>query len=365
MPDPQPQQAGPPPTLILNGFDGLKNTVQAERMTPHDLVRATNVTLDDAGQLSRRRGFTRKLSGNAHSPFTASGGQVFIVLNGALGWLRRDYSFQPLRAGIAADPSAGTPPLSYAQVGDTVYFSSPAESGKIAISTMTVADWGVPESLWLSPVVLPTATLQPIAGKLLRKPPNASGLAYFNGRIYLAVGRIVRVTELYLYDWVDATKGFWPFEADVTMVGAVGDGVYIGTAEGLWFVSPQIRMDGSSSGMKRTRVMDSPVIPGSMVMIPAELGNPPQVPATADTPMQVALMFMTTNGVCVASNGGTATNLTESKFFFPEALSAAALFRRQDGMNQYVVATRGGGDPQNNAAIGDYLDATIIRASHA
>ena len=362
---PDPQQAGPPQTLILNGFDGLKNTVQAERMTPRDLVRALNVTLDDAGQLSRRRGYTKKLSGNAHSPFTATAGQVFLVLDGVLGMLRRDYSFQALRAGIASDPSAGLTPLSYAQVGPTVYFSSPTDSGKIDVGTLAVSNWGAPRSLWLSPVVNPTTTLAQIAGKLLRKPPNGAWIAYFNGRIYLGVGSVVWYTELFLYDWVDATKNFLQFEAEVTMVGAVGDGIYVGTAEGLWFVSPQIRLDGSSSGMKRQRMMDSPVIPGSMVTIPGELGNPPQVPQTADTPMQVALLFMTTNGVCVASNGGTATNLTEAKFFFPEALNAAAMYRRQDGMNQYVAAARGSGDPTNNAAIGDYLDATIIRASHA
>jgi hypothetical protein len=364
MPDQQ-QPQGPPQSLVLNGFDGLKNTVQAERMTPRDLVRARNVTLDDVGQLSRRRGFTKRISGDAHSLFTLTDGRALVVIDSVLGVLSTGYGFTPLRPVVGAGPSAGATGLSYVQIDDTVYFSSPADSGKVSLSSLAVSAWGVPESLWLSPVVLPTKTLQPIAGKLLRKPPNASWITWFNGRIYLAVNKVVWTTELYLYDWVDATKGFYPFEGEVTMVGAVGDGVYVGTDEGLWFVSPQIRMDGSSSGMKRVRVMDSPVVPGSLVTIPAELGNPPQVPATADTPVQVALMFMTTNGACVAANGGTATNLTESKFFFPNAASAAALYRRQDGMNQYVAAMRSDGGPTTNAAIGDHLDATIIRASHA
>ena len=359
-----PTQA-PPESLVLERFDGLKNTVQRERMTPRDLLRARNIDLDDAGQVSRRRGFARKLAGNAHSLHEATDGTVLAVLNGSLGVLNRDYSFEALRAGIAADPRAGIAQLSYADVGATTYYSSPTDSGAIDVSARRVGNWGVPTPFWLSPVVNPTQTLPGIAGKLLRKPPNASALAYFNGRVYLAVDKVVWYTELYLYNWVDATKNFLPFEAAVTMIGAVGDGLYVGTDEGLWFLSPQIRLDGSSSGMKRTRVMDSPVIRGSMVAIPSELGNPPQVPLTADTPVQIALMFMTVTGACVASNGGAATNLTESKFIFPSAVSAAALFRRRDGVNQYVTATRsGGGGPVSAAAVGDRLDVTIVRASH-
>ena len=74
---------------------------------------------------------------------------------------------------------------------------------------------------------------------------------------------------------------------------------------------------------------------------------------------------MTANGFCVAQDGGQVYNLTESKFFFPQAQSAAAMFRRQDGMNQYITSMQSGGDPQNAAAIGDYIDVTIIRASAA
>ncbi len=102
-----------------------------------------------------------------------------------------------------------------------------------------------------------------------------------------------------------------------------------------------------------------------MVLIPSELANPPQTGLDADTPLQVSLSFMTTNGFCVGQDGGQTLNLTEGKFFFPAAQSAAAMFRRQDGMNQYIAAMQSGGDPQNNAAIGDYIDVTIIRASAA
>jgi hypothetical protein len=358
-PDPNAPQPGDP--IVLAKFDGLKNTLQPERLSPRDLVRARNVTLDDGGQVSRRRGFAQKVSGNAHSLFNTSRGHTLAVINGTLGVLHQDYSFLALQTGIGTNPAAGVGlGLAYAQVGPQVYYTSALDSGIINLPTLTAGPWGVGAELWLSPVVNPTATLPAIRGQLLGKPPNATSLAYYRGRILLAQGNVLWATEPWLYNFVDKTAGYKQFEGAITLVGAVGDGVYVGTDEGLYFLS-----GATYPEWKKDRVMDSPVVPGSMVLIPAELGNPPQVPQGADTQLQVALMFLTSQGVCVASDGGTTTNITESKMFFPSATSAAAFYRRQDGMNQYIAAAQSGGTPTNNAAIGDYVSATIIRASAA
>ena len=355
-PPPGPQPGDP---VIFSKFDGMKNTVQSERLGPHDLLTATNVTLDDTGQLSRRRGSTLQVSGNAHSLFTSAQGDItLVVLNGDLVILNKDYSTYDLATEISTDPSQGLPGLAYAQVGRKVYFSSPTDRGVVDLDGQVVGVWGSGEDYWLSPVVNPTATLPAVAGRLLRQPPNATVLCYFNGRIYLAQGKTMWATVLYAYNFVDTTAGYKQFEGVITMIGAVGDGIYVGTDEGLYFLS------GSSyDTLKKVRVMDSGVIPGSMVTIPSELGNPPQESLGADTPLQVSIAFMTTNGFCAAQDGGQVYNLTETKFFFPQASSAASMYRRQDGMNQFVTTMQSGGDPTNNAAIGDFIEGTIIRAS--
>ena len=74
-------------------------------------------------------------------------------------------------------------------------------------------------------------------------------------------------------------------------------------------------------------------------------------------------MFMTAMGVCIGESSGKTTNMTESKYVFPGSVSAAALYRRQDGVNQYISTLQNGGAPLQTAAIGDYLDVTIIRGS--
>ena len=275
---PQPQPPNIPPTsVVFDKFDGLKNTLQPERLGPRDLVRARNITLDDSGQMSRRRGFTKQVSGNAHSLFTTTEGVTLVVLNGALGILNPDYSFVSLATGIGGDPSVGAAPLSYVQVGPSVYFSGLTDRGIVDLSvpgSPSVGPWGNATDLWLSPVVNPTATLPAIAGRLLGRPPNATALAYYNGRIYLMQGRTLWWTELWLYNYVNKTKTYATFEADGTMLGAVGDGVYVGTTEGLWFLSPKQVKFGEPPEMGRVRVMDSPVIPGLRGLHAVRAGQP-------------------------------------------------------------------------------------------
>ena len=353
---PQPPPDAPPDSIVFTGFTGLKNTVDATRLTEKELERAVNIDLDDTGQPHRRRGRTRVSPGAFHSLFSSDNGKLFGVKNQQLGVINPDYSFLPLMSGIGAQPPLVQ--LAYAQVGDSIYFSSPNECGIISESAKTVGRWGPTTDIWLSPVINPTKGLPAIAGRLLGAPPLATYLAYWNGRIYLAQDNLLWATELYLYNMIDKTKNFFQFEAPITMVGAVGDGLYVGTQEGCWFLS------GSSlKELKRVRVLDSPVIPGSMVTMPSEVANPPQVDLGQDTPVSLGLLFMTTNGYCAGQNSGQCFNLTESKFIFPEAVSARALYRVQDGVHQYVAVLDSGGAPTSSAAIGDYADAELIRAA--
>jgi hypothetical protein len=355
MPPPEPQ--GQPESVTFSRFDGLKNTVSLERLGSKDLVSATNIDLDDDGEAHRRRGYTQVVTGNFHSLYTSEDGVIYGVCNGDLGIINPDYSVVALQSGIGEDPTAGGLGLTYVQVGKNIYFTSLSNNGIIDTKTQTVGPWGPSQDFWFSPVVDPSATLPAIRGRLLGPPPLASFLAYFNGRLYLGTKNVLWATEMFAYGLVDKTKGFTQFEGDLTMIGEVTDGLYIGTTEGVWF------LEGPSYPLKRTRVMDSPAIPGSMVYVPGELANPPQIGLDTDTTTQVSVMFMTTRGVCVGMDGGKTYNLTESKFFFPVAKRSFAFFRRQDGMNQYITVNDSEGQLVNGARIGAYVDPEIVRGN--
>lgn len=355
MPPPEPQ--GQPESVVFSRFDGLKNTLSFERLGERDLSRAVNVDLDDDGQLHRRRGQTKVGSGNYHSLFTSESGVTYVVCNGELSILNPDYSLVGLQSGIGSDPASGAQGLQYVPIGGQIYFTSATNAGIIYEAEQSVGPWGPSQDIWLSPVVNPTTNLPAIRGRLLGSPPLATSLAYYNGRLYLGQGNVVWATELFSYNFVDKTKNYLQFEGNVLFLGEVTDGLYVGTTEGVWFLA------GPAFPLKRTRVMDSPVIAGSMVYIPGELANPPQIGENTATEVAISIMFTTTRGICVALDGGRAYNLTEGKFFFPVAKRASAFFRRQDGMNQYIVVGDSEGQPLNGARSGDYVDPAIVRGN--
>lgn len=341
---PQDNQEQLPDSVMLQRFVGLKNTVSRERLTPEELEKAQNIDLDDVGQPRRRRGYTKVASGNYHSMHRVES-KVFIVRDGTLGVLNPDYSLTALKAGM------GQEKVAYAHVGGTTYFSSRVTSGKV-LEDNTVEDWGVSDDTgeWISPVVNPTSTLSPIHGQVLSKPPIAEHLAYYNGRIYMAEERTLWATELWMYDYIQTTKNFMPFEYDIVGLGAVLDGIYVGTTGGVWF------LNGAGLGQfQLIHVSDHAMIPGSVVNVPADLVRPDR------NRSRQAILYMTNEGLYSGLDSGVAYNLTEDRVVFPEAASMAAMYRAQDGINQYVGVADAGGTPASKARIGDHVDAEIRR----
>ncbi len=362
MTSPTPPQ-GPKPgdPVIFDRFLGMNNTVAPERLTVGELERALNVDLDDTGHVRRRRGRRLLVLGDYHSLHRAKTGNVYVVKDQVIHRLNADVltvlpeDIAPV--GIASlGVSAGIEPLAYVDVGDRVYFSSSVASG-IVNADHSVSPWGGFDSgsrEWVSPVVRPSETLPEVRGKVIGLPPAATALAEHNGRVYLANGRVVWATELYRHGMVDKTKNFWQFEADVTMLAGVSNGLFVGTTQALWFVS------GPFEKAKRERVMDSGVVPRSVVWLPSDAVLPPSV-REGMTQTKPAIMFLTGDGVCVGLESGACFNLTGSKMTFPDAQAAAAVYRSSDGISQYVAVTETGGTPASAARFGDYVDAEIRR----
>lgn len=338
----------PPESIVLEQFHGIRNTVSEERLRPGELSAAVNVDLDDVGQLRRRRGFQLLDGANYHSLRTL-GERTYVVKDGVLGELYADFSH-------AALIEVGSDPVSYVAVGETIYFASRAASGKIVDGA--VQPWGQQggSGQWVSPVMRPTETLGEIAGRMLHAPPLATELELYKGRIYLASERWLWATELYLYDLVDRTRNFIPFEHDITMIRAVGDGLFVGTTAKLLFLQGTL-----AKGLRYTTVVDAPVIRGSAVSVPTAEVHPEA--RRAPVPEGDSPVFMTGAGVCVGLDGGQVFNLTRGKTVFPPAASAAALYREDQGANSYVAVTDSAGGASANARIGDYVDAQIVRAS--
>jgi hypothetical protein len=343
MPAPPPEL---PESIIIGQFTGMKNTVSQERLGPSELERAINIDIDDAGQARRRRGYTRVIAGSFHSVRSIAA-KVLAVRDGTLGLVRDDYSFTDIMF-------VGNAPLVYTEVNGEVYFCSAIVQAVISVTDVARA-WGqtAGQGQWLSPVLSPTETLGPVAGKLLGDPIRATCLETYKGRIYMAAGKTLWATELFNYHLVDRTKNFMQFEHEIVLVMSVDDGLYVGTTGGLYF------LQGTLGQFKLTQVNSDAVLPGSGQRIPTELVHPQA--RNQPIPSGEAAVFMTSSGVMAGFDNGTCYNLTSGTMIFPQGVNAASLFRQDQGANSYIAAVDSAGGPASSARIGDYVDAEIVR----
>lgn len=319
----------PPESIVVDQFLGLNNVRSPERLAMGELSIAQNIVLDDARQARSRQGYVRGDTASYHS-FRNIAGRAFIVKDGVLGVLAgTGPTFTPIA-------TVGTDPLSYTSVGDEVYASSVSWSGKIDADNI-VSTWGLASSTarWVSPVMTPTDTLGQIAGRRLSAPPLSGLIEEHNGRIYLAVGNMLWVTELYLYSQVDRDKNFIQFEHPITMLYSGDGGLYVGTTREIYFLPGTF-----SQGMKISTAMDAGAIPGSLVEIPAPMIHPGA--GNQLIPEGYVPVFTTTAGICVGLAGGEVHNLTQGRVEFPAMTQAAALHRADPGNSQYIVADVGG-----------------------
>lgn len=317
-----------PESIMLQAFNGLRNNIAEERLAVGDLSIARNIDIDDVGQLRVRPGFERHETDACHS-FKEIAGRHFGVVDGVLGTFALDRTFTPIA-------TVGDDPLSYFAVGDSVYVSSISYSAVIS-STNVPSPWGIAGDAgeWFSPVMTPTDTLGEVAGRQLSAPPLSAIIETYRGRGYLAVGNVLWITELYLYDKIDRTRGYVQFEHTITMVVAVGDGVYVGTTKGLYFLQGAF-----AEGMKYGTIFESPVMPGSVAMVPTSKVHPSarqQPIPEGDSPV-----FTTQAGICVGLDGGTVYNLTHDRVTLPALTGGAAVYRDDPGRSIYVFADEGG-----------------------
>ena len=405
--------------MELKKFIGLANTVDPEALPEGSLAQAINVDIDDQGKLHRRRGLQLAAAGSFHSVFTSSEDVTFAVLNGDLCRLDGSMHTTVIQAGVGYDK------ISYCQIGERIFAKSRTQAlrfsakgpvmawGVPLVDSFTLAQTSgiMPLAQYRVAVTYTRsldglevgATVQQILasggiavtgipiiggytanvyvstpngevmflvaegvgssygismgaqelGVPLRTldiyPPIGTGpLATQKGRIFIWDGCILWATEPYQQERVRRATGFRMFESAGTFIGAVVDGLYIGTETAVWFMGGEF--DDAS------------------LAIVSSDGAPAQSPQQIDLSyvtdgkeQGVGLVFMTHAGIYVGMPSGKALNLTGNTFLFPKASEIAALFRRQDGINQFVGAATHPGTPTGSARFGDFVDAEIIR----
>jgi hypothetical protein len=122
----------------LRGYSGLRNDLPAERLPADALTTADNIDLDDSGMPSRRDGYALALAGvGAHSLWANEAGDFALFVAGStLRRLNADMTGTDMVSGLTDGLR-----MSYAEIGDTVYFCNGAQRGSFVAGAYRV--WGI------------------------------------------------------------------------------------------------------------------------------------------------------------------------------------------------------------------------------
>lgn len=176
--------------------------------------------------------------------------------------------------------------------------------------------------------------------------------AYFNGRLYAMTGDLLSWSEPNHYTLWNPELNFMPFSEPGTMLAASpegGSGVYVGLGSRTYY----LRGDDPSTA-SLVEAYPAGVIAGSLAYVPGEK-LPMDGPPAARVPMWLA-----SNGVfCAGLGDGTVLPVTEARFATKLSTRAAAMYRHQNGLSQYVATLVNATD--NPAAVGASVSATIVR----
>lgn len=167
----------------------------------------------------------------------------------------------------------------------------------------------------------------------------AETLEYYRGRMYYAAGNILWFSEPFQYGLFNPSENFIVFDAPVTLVEAVEDGIYL-ACDQTYFLA----------GTEPKEFRQQQIFPfGAARFSSTKHARSPDTSWYSD------------RGIVIGSNGGTAT-LIQNDNVMPEAhLRGATLVKEYNSLNQIISAVSGSPAAASLAAL-DYMDAEITRA---
>jgi hypothetical protein len=381
----------------LKAAAGVRNDVPLERFGKSDLASGVNVDIDKTGKVSRRAGQRQVLAGADIHSLTQTSSRMFFVDGTDLLELHPSFTTSPLKTGLAIGrrmtflglnqkvyfmngADAGVIVGSHVQrlgveVPAPVHVVAIGDDGDYGVTMTYVRNDGtesgargyvfvrsaeIPSMLLTLPVStdpdvvskrlyittmdgevpylaaeVDNATLSyqhselgPLAivcsTQFLSPMPSGDVLAAYNGRLYIARGNLLVYSEPYNYETCDMRMNYIQFPDRVTIIAPVKDGIYVGTETETLFLR----------GADPAEFAAETVAPVGSIFGTLVYADPGFV--TKDGLKGQAPMWMTTRGVCAATESGVFTELTSGRYVLPDATSGAGLYRYQRGVPQYI-----------------------------
>ncbi|QEL64779.1 hypothetical protein OTERR_13030 [Oryzomicrobium terrae] len=253
------------------------------------------------------------------------------------------YRFMVAWAEADGAESPGTYPVALdVQAGDAIQLTglstvAPPEAAvlNIFMTEPNGAQFYLAASLLVS-VLMPVFELRDLPA-LSRAPtswqratlPGGQIIRGYNGRVLVARGAMLYYTEPYHRGLLDPTKGYIPFDADITLMEPCQNGVYVAAGDTTWWLQ--------GADIAQAEMM--PVLPYGAV-----LGTGCTMPNSND------VWWYSPRGMVIGSQDGLAKNVQEANVITGGAGYGASVVREQGGMRTLITsvfdsAAAVGGDP--------------------
>lgn len=184
--------------------------------------------------------------------------------------------------------------------------------------------------------------------QFLEAMPAGAHLEEWGGRLFIAVNNVLYYSMPYQYGMTNLYTNYIMMPERITMVQAVGNTLFIsaGKTYALQGQNPQ------ESSMRE--VADYPAIEGTNVKVDQRVFG-------AEGQAGMVAMWMSEAGLCAGLEGGAFRNITETKYVPRTGDLGNALFRQQDGKNQYIGVVRPDDGEISRVYTSDVATAEIYR----
>lgn len=302
-----------------------------------------NCDVDYKQNASRRSGYTQVASGNITASWS-NGKKAYVILDGAICLFDR----------ISIIPLASSPVMAntadFVEVNNVVVCSDNNSivciDGTTCYSLSGTTEWYDAEQHeeWITAnfpndpakwdKLNSNSNFETDAFSL----PTLSGnnLEFHNGVLYVAKDNFVYCTKVFDIAHMDIRSNVVAgFSDNVTMIQRVSDGLFIGTEKECYFLQGT-GYNSDDNGLltpnfKQIKISSYGAVFGSHVRINGTL-----IPAlNTDEP---AILWTTQIGVFAGTNSGKYVNLSDKQITINTNPTAAAMFRDNNGIYQYIVS---------------------------
>lgn len=302
------------PFLVRKAFKGINNQDPPSALDNEESTVAVNVEIDNVGSIGTRKGTVQLLDGEHRDMFVFN--DTLIGVTGT-SLVRMDIDAStPVEYEIKAGLTPGAR-MSYCIVNDVCYAMNGHDIGMIGSDLqwydLPDVDFGEPK---------------PHVREYLRgtkqKMPSGEMARYYNGRLITCIGNKLIWSDPNAFHRNDLAKGFAYMVGDITMIEPVIDGVWVSDGS-ISFIAGQDIAEGVLQKKAPYPAIygASVVVDGGMLGVDGMVGD--------------AVVFHTTEGICIGAAGGRFINITEKKYKMSNANRANSAYAVSTGKNQVIT----------------------------